>query len=222
MDLAKSSNQGIYDVPEWVSDIELHSTASGELIVSLPEHVSAEDFIEAMQVAPAEEEVNFAQADAEEELLVEEGAEDAEPVPTMDPATPEFKRAAVVKTDPTKKPFDFMSNRPVPRAKPVVPVVPIETEKVDEVPEVQQPKVKSESLPSASARLAELAVKSEASQSAVSELRRTVIERQTQRIAHDIVAIRKKANITPVPQSDVKWHRVPITDNALKFAVSLT
>jgi hypothetical protein len=215
LDLAKSPNQGIYDVPEWVTDIKLHSTSSGELIVTLPEHVSAEDFIEAMQVAPAEEDVDLAQA--EEDLLVEEFGEAAEPVPTMDPATPEFKRAAVVKTDPTKKPFDFMSNRPVPRAKPIEPVEP---ERAAEVPEVQQLKVEPEPLPSASARLAELATESDASRSAVSELRRTVLEHRAQRIAHDIAVMKKTADFTPVPQADVKWHRVPIVDDALKFAVS--
>lgn len=213
LDLAKSPNQGIYDVPAWVGDIRLHSTGSGELLVTLPEHVSVEEFIQVMQVAPEEEDVSPAQPGAEDDLLVEEGGDLIEPVPTMDPATPEFKRAAVVKVDTGKKPFDFMSNRPVPRAKPVEPA------KVDEVIEAQQPK--AEPVPSpASAHLSELVTKSEASQSAVSELQRSVLEHRAHRIADSSTSARESADHTPVPQADVKWHRVPIVDNALKFAVS--
>jgi hypothetical protein len=222
MDLAKLPNRGVYDSPGWVRKIKLHRTESGELALAYPKYKSAEAFIKVMQSTPEGESAQT--LEGEEEVLLDE-AEDLldpvlpqEPAPIMDPATPAFKREAVVKIDPTKKPFDFMSNRPVPRAKIV------ETAPVEEV-EVEEPAV--EANPPPPSRLTELMSIFEKSQSAVNGLRHTVLEHRAQRLADDIAALRKAARSTKSSSSssaahveEVKWRHVPITDNNVKFAVS--
>jgi hypothetical protein len=123
MDLSKLANRGVYDPPHWIKDTKLAKTESGDLALEFPKYASLERFLNVMQTAP---EWEGAPAE-EEELLVEEAEELLDPVlpqdrlppPTMDPDTPAFKRAAVVKMEEGRKAFDFMSNRPVPRAKPV-------------------------------------------------------------------------------------------------------
>ena len=221
IDLAKLPNRGVYDSPRWVRDIRLHKTESGELALAYPKYKSAEDFIKVMQSAP---EWESALVEAEEEVLVEEAVHllepvlPQEPVPTMDPATPAFKRAAVVKMDPEKKPFDFMSNRPVPRAKPVG------TQKVEETLEVEEPTVKP--LAPASSRLTELTSASETSRSAVDEMRHSALEHRAQRLIDDSATLRSAARPNKTSSSlanieEVKWRHVPITDLAVKFAVGL-
>jgi hypothetical protein len=225
MDLAKSSNQGIYDIPRWVKDIKLYKTDSGELALAYPAYKTADDFIQAIQTAPEWESVpEFAPAE-QDELLVEERPDllepvlPVEPVPTMDPATPDFKRAAVVKLDSEKKPFDFMSNRPVPRTKPV------EAEKVEETFSSEELSVNPPSpVPS---RLAELMLASQTSQTAVNGLRHTVLEHRAHRIANEIAAlqssIRLKRQAAPsaAQVEEVKWRHVPIPSLDVKFAVSI-
>jgi hypothetical protein len=227
MDLAKLPNRGIYDVPEWVKDVKHYKTENGEVALAYPEGKSAEQFLLAMQDLPEwDSAVGLEGEDVlvEEEVLVD-GADLLEPVsppeaiPTMDPATPAFKRAAVVKIDAEKKPFDFMSNRPVPRAKPV------EVEAIEEVVEVEQPR--EEALAPVSSRLTELMTAIETSQSVVHSLRHTILEHRAQRIADEIAAVRAiTSRKTTSPSTTtlvegVKWRHVPITDLAVKFAVSI-
>jgi hypothetical protein len=226
MDLAKLPNRGVFSSPVWVRKIKLYRTDSGELALAYPWKKSAEAFIRVMQRTPEWESAQTLEGN--EEVLLDE-AEDLldpvlpqEPVPTMDPATPAFKREAVVKIDPTKKPFDFMSNRPVPRAKPV------ETAPVEEVVEVvklEEPAVEANS--PAPSRLTELMSAFEKSQSAVNGLRHTVLENRAQKLADDVAALRKAARLNKSSSSssaaqveEVKWRHVPITDINLKFAVS--
>jgi hypothetical protein len=228
MDLAKLPNRGIYDVPHWVGDIKLHKTAAGDLVLAYPENKSAEEFIQALQMAPewesatpVEDEMLVNEA---EELLVEE-AEDllepvlpAEAVPVMDPATPAFKRAAVVKVDSDKKPFDFMSNRPVPRAKPV------EAEKIEAAVEAMEQAPQPVSL--VASRVNELVSAFETSRSALNGLRHSILEHRAQRIADEIANMqsstrRNKPSSPAVPTEEVKWRHVSFSDAAIKFAVSL-
>jgi hypothetical protein len=222
LDLASSPNRGIYDVPPWVKDITLCRDESGKLALAYPKYKSAEQFLQAMQMVPELE----ADPVEEEELLVEEAAdllepvmpsEPVQPVPVMDPATPAFKQAAIVKQDPEKKPFDFMSNRPVPRAKPV------ESKRVEEVIEADIPAV--EPATPAPSRFAELASAFETSQTDVNGLRHTILELRAQRIANEIAALRSSTQLDKTSPSsasveEVKWRHVPLTNNALKFAVS--
>jgi hypothetical protein len=228
LDLAKLPNRGVYDVPRWVRDINLYKTDSGDLALSYPKYKNAEELLKVMQSAP---EWESAEVIEEDDVLLEE-AEDLldpvlpqEPIPTMDPATPAFKRAAVVKIDPEKKPFDFMSNRPVPRAQPAeAKKVPEVVEKVEEVVVIEEPAVQAGS-PTVS-RLTELTSAFEASTSAVNDLRHTVLEHRAQRLADDIAALRKAARFSKLSSSSdaqvepVKWRHVPLDDPNLKFAVS--
>jgi actin-related protein 6 len=223
-DLAKLPNRGVYSsqqIPSWVNDIKLRTNDIGELILTYPVDMSAEEILEQMQRTP---EWEAAQALEEEELLADEGevlleeaADLLDPVlpqetqPTMDPATPSFKRAAVVKIDPEKKPFDFMSNRPVPREKPVEPV------KVEEVPATNQPTGPSPS------RIDELVTAFETSQAAVSDIRHSILEHRSQRLAQEIAALRKairQSTPSKYGAAEVKWRQVPLTDLSVKFAVS--
>ncbi|KAF1842548.1 actin-domain-containing protein [Cucurbitaria berberidis CBS 394.84] len=211
MDISKFPNRGVYDPPRWVKDIKLSRTDSGELALAFPRYKSAEQLLQAMQAAP-----EWESAQADEELLIDEAAHLQEQEPVMDPDTPAFKRAAVVKMDAEKKPFDFMSNRPVPRAK------PIQKANVDEVAATQEPAL-SEQTPAPSP-LAELTSAIETSQSAISQLCHSVIEHRAQRLTDDILALRKAAkqdksdSVAPKIE-DAKWRHVPITDLAIKFAL---
>ncbi|KAL5114455.1 Actin-related protein 6 [Pleosporales sp. CAS-2024a] len=216
MDVSKLPNQGIYYCPEWIKNVKLCKTASGELALVYPEHRSAEELLELMQSRGASKQC--AALDGED-VLVEEAEYlldpvlPAEAVPTMDPVIPEFKRAAVVKIDAEKKPFDFMSNRPVPRAKPV------ETEKVEAVLEVEEAVAEAAVAPSP--HLAELQPALETSQSAVSELQKAVMkQRKASKTKIPRTASRQDPPTPSNTQGDeIKWRHAPITSDAIKFAL---
>ncbi|KAF2133636.1 actin-domain-containing protein [Dothidotthia symphoricarpi CBS 119687] len=210
LDLAQSKNRGVYKQPSWVKDIKLYRTESGELALAFPQYKSAEQFLSIMQSTPVWDLTPPVQE--EEELVVEEGEPVVEAAqPEMDPDTPAFKKAALVKQDPDKKPFDFMSNRPVPRAKPVE--TPVETPVVEEVVATvvdaseQPPTVVSVSATSPIAN---------ASQHAD-------LEARAQRLADDMSAMQKTVRprkTSPVPDvEEVKWRHAEIADDALKFAL---
>src|SRR5262245_8639916 len=139
LDMSASANRGIYDAPEWLEHIKLHRTSEGDSALVFPEERTLEALVEEIQRVP--EYSPEQEQPLEEAILAEEGeaimsAQLEEQ--TMDPDTPPAKRAALVKQDPDKKPFDFMSNRPVPRAKPVEPAaeaaeMPQETATVEPV-----------------------------------------------------------------------------------------
>lgn len=213
MDLSKTLNRGVYDKPRWIEDIKFRRTESGELALAFPEHKSAQQFLKIMQQTPEWESTVAAEAD---DLLVEEGADflepapPQEPAPTMDPATPAFKRAAVVKIDPEKKPFDFMSNRPTPR---VAPTKVDKAENTSELP-VSEPKTPAQS------PIVELVSAVHASQSVVSDLRHSILQHKAQRLAENLAAIERTVGPNRAGIDDVKWRHIPVTDPALKFAVS--
>ncbi len=230
MDLSKFANRGVYDRPRWVKDIKLVKTESGELALALPEHKSLDDLLETMQTAPSWE----AEPTESDELLVEEvveGFEDAnfsqEQVPTMDPETPAHKRAAVVKMDAENKPFDFMSNRPVPRAKPVEE--PVKQAIVEEVvvqeatPPQNVPDATSVSLP---VHAVEPEPINEIAPALASESRHTILEQRAQQLADDFTSLRKSLQQSRGPSSTIKpeetkWRHIPVTDIDVKFAVRI-
>jgi len=223
LDLAKLPNRGIYDVPRWVKDIKLQKAKNGRLILAYPGSKSAEDFLKALQSAPEWD----AAAVEGEELLVD-GAEDllepvlpAEAVPTMDPETPAFKREAVVKIAPEKKPFDFMSNRPVPRTKPAESTEPA---KVEEVLEVETPA--AEPVDSTPSRRDGPASTIDKSQLDVHNSRHAALphteEHRVQPLA-DNPPVPKLPNKSPssgIQVEEVQWRHAPVNDSAIKFAVS--
>ncbi|KAH4117859.1 hypothetical protein HBI62_070740 [Parastagonospora nodorum] len=194
LNLAKLPNRGIYDVPRWVKDIKLQKVKSGGLTLRYPGNKSAKDFLEAMQSAP-----EWESAAVEGDELLVEGAEDlvepvlpADALPTMDPATPAFKREAVVKIDPEKKPFDFMSNRPVPRTKPAEPT------KVEEVLEVEIPTAEPvDSTPS----------------------RRVLQPVADHLTGSPIPKPPNKSTPSKIQLEEVQWRHAPIDNNAIKFAL---
>jgi hypothetical protein len=240
MDISKSPNQGIYDIPRWVRKIKLYKTDSGELALAYPPFKSANDFLQAMQTVPEWESAPTFEPVEEEELLVEEAADllepvlPVEPVPTMDPATPAFKRAAVVKLDSEKKPFDFMSNRPVPRAKPV------EAEKVEEAVEaakvqeaLEADKVEealeiAEVMAEPPVAAPELVSAVESSQAAVNKLRYTELDDRARQIADEIFALQQSIQFkqaaapSTTEVEEIKWRHVPIPSLDVKFAVSIS
>ena len=213
LDLSKLPNRGVYKRPSWVKNIKLYKTESGELALAFPEYKSAEQFIKVIQDTP-EFDAFEPEALEEDELLVEDVVspvvpEAAAALPIMDPATPEFKRAAVVKQDPEKK-FDFMSNRPLPRAKPVE--TPAET--VVEVPVVEEIEQVEKAVP----------VQSTHAPSSTPS-RHAEFETRAQSLTDAISQLRKEArlnseNITS-QVNEVMWRHVALTDNDVKFAVSL-
>ena len=150
LDISKQANRGIYNTPNWIQEVKLQPNGKGDFVLSFPAGHSLKALLEEMQrvpdyVAPTPEEIEEAEALAEElldevaEPLAAEALEPPPPPPTMDPATPAFKRAALVKDDAEKPKFDFMSNRPTPRK--VKPVESVESvvEAAKPVPEPVAP-----------------------------------------------------------------------------------
>ena len=214
LDLSKLPNRGVYKRPSWVKNIKLYKTSSGELALAFPEYRSAEQFINLVQATP-EWDAFEPETLEEDELLVEDVVAPVVPeapaaMPVMDPATPEYKRAAVVKQDPEKK-FDFMSNRPVPRAKPVE--TPIETA---EAPVVEEVVHVEEAVP----------VQPTHAPSSPAPSRYAELETRTQSLTDAITALRNEARLnaenTSSQVKEVMWRHVPLTDNDVKFAVSLS
>lgn len=212
LDISKLPNRGVYKRPSWVKNIKLYNTSSGELALAFPKYRSAEQFLKLIQDAP-EWDAFEAETFEEDELFIEDVVAPVVPeassaVPVMDPATPEYKRAAVVKQDPDKK-FDFMSNRPVPRAKPVETIVETaEAPVVEEVVQVEQ------SIP----------VQPVHAPSAPTPSRHAELETRAQSLTDAITALRQEAHLnaenTASEVGEVMWRHVPLTDNDIKFAVS--
>ncbi|KAF1837010.1 hypothetical protein BDW02DRAFT_566426 [Decorospora gaudefroyi] len=214
LDISKFANRGIYPPPAWVYEIKLAKTKTGELTLDFPKKRSLEGFLEIMQTVP-EWGAASAEAPAEEDdLFVEEAGDLLDPVlpqeqlPTMDPDTPDYKRAAVVKMDPDKKPFDFMSNRPVPRTKPV------------EAPVVEEVVVQNPNPPQDTPAINPEPV-NETAPAAVSESRISILQHRAQRLAKDFAALRKAVHQSPSSTSieETRWRQIPITDTTLKFAL---
>jgi hypothetical protein len=234
MDVSKFPNRGVYDPPRWVQDIKLVKTDSGDLALEFPKYRSLEQFLDVMDTAPEWEGALAEQ----EELLVEEAEDLLDPVlpqdqlppPTMDPDTPAFKRAAVVKMEEGKKPFDFMSNRPVPRAKPaeepVAEAAVAQEPVVEEV--VVQEVVVQETAPatnSPTTHTNDPAPVNEIAPAAATESRHSILEQRAQQLADDFAALRKYAqrSKSSAPASsvdDTKWRKISLDDMNVKFAVS--
>lgn len=218
MDVSKLSNRGIYNPPTWVKDVRLSRAQNGELILLCPKNKDVSQLIQAIQATPTWE-PTFAgeEAVATEEFPLEESSEPLntapaqEALPTIDPDTPAFKRAAVVKMD-AEKPFDFMSNRPVPRTQ----FLPKSERATDKTIESNA----SEARPLlVDAQLVELNRAVNESQSIIGELRRYFIEHRVQILDNNLEALRS-AVLPAECGSAVKWSEVCI-DDFVKFAVSI-
>lgn len=199
MDLAALPNRGVYPRPAWVKKIKLTRAENGDLTLAFPQFGSPEKFIQILQSAPETEAYDPVEEDEE---LVEELVEPIVPgaaEPVMDPATPAFKRAAMVKQDEDKKPFDFMSNRPVPRAKSTE--APGVEEVVEEVVETAVDPVIEEVIQPVAGQV-------------TPAKKPSVVAEEPQNLADKVAKIRQ------VEVDEVKWRHAPIADINIKFAVS--
>lgn len=234
LDMSKQANRGIYDAPEWIKDVKLQRSPDGGLSLSFPSGQTLGSLLAEMErvpdyAAPLPE--GLQEDVVEDELLAEEGApitpeslEPPTPPPTMDPATPAFKKAALVKDDAEKPKFDFMSNRPVPRkVKPAEPEKPVEpvVEVVEEVVDEPAPVAPAFDFDAAFAT----------SSATINELRHAVLESAArsaeQKVSSFRNALRDSINsissqtvLRVEPDTQVKWQQVPLTDVNFKFAVS--
>lgn len=221
MDLAKLPNRGVYRRPDWIQDVKLYKTKDGKYALSYPEGVSAQDLLDAMQTVPEWE----SDPVPEENEVLAEDAEDlldpvlpSDPSQIMDPETPSFKKAALVKVDPAKR-FDFMSNRPVPRAKPAQP------EKVEEVVQAEEPVVQPAT--PATPQSIEQTSASATPKAAEINIRQPIPDTPAQSSVDGVAALKKSPSsrkpLSPAAAETegVNWRQVPVTDD-LKFAVSAT
>ena len=230
LDMSKQINRGVYESPKWIKDVKLEFDGTGEPVLSFPNGKSLGALIEAMQRVPdyAPPAPEGLEGGMEGELMAEEGAphaaEAVSPPPTMDPATPEFKRSALVKDDEDKPKFDFMSNRPVPRTpkpaapKPAAPVEPVAEVVVEEVvaapaPTPAKPKFDFDAALATSA-------------STLGELRHAVLEAAARSAEQDVAAVRASLRVGKTPlhedtpdMATATWQRIPLTDLNVKFAV---
>jgi len=231
LDISRLPNQGIYDAPGWIKDVKLQKSGDNEFVLALPGRRSLETFLEEMQRVPeyvSEQQQQALEeeflAEPEEELVVEQ------PEPVMDPETPAFRRAALVKQDAEKR-FDFMSNRPVPRTSPVETVtetVTVETEVkpvAENVVTVKETVVVETSSPQNSGA-------NTAAQAPTTSIAET-LEASTLAAEENVAALRNDVrdgvtalsskSVKPITSSEAeaKWRDVPLTDVNVKFAVSL-
>ncbi len=220
MDLSKFDNCGIYEQPSWIRDVKLVLDKKGEPVLAFPKGKGADQLLQAMRAAPAWRSI---QATEEETVAIEESMPLFEPIqdpefPTVDPSSPNLKRAALVKTDTDKKPFDFMSNRPVSRSK---PTDKLETTNVlqDQASGASRVSAPSSLFPS----LAELNATAESSRVAIIQMRHDVLNYQAQRLIDDVRAwgqnVKQTSTLSTV--EDVKWHQIPLTSISIKFAASI-
>lgn len=205
LDMSKQVNRGIYDAPEWISDVKLQKDMEDNFFLSFPSGMSLKQLLEEVERVPSEPLTSEFLEEVQEELAAAEPT----PPPTMDPATPAYKRAALVKDDDKKK-FDFMSNRPVPRAKPAEPVEQV-VEAVQEVI-VEEPIAVSKPTPTvdhAAALASSSAPSSDVAQPIAEPIARSVEQSEAKPSAKAFDA-----------EAEVKWRNVPLADDAMTFAVS--
>jgi hypothetical protein len=203
LDISTQANRGIYDAPKWIKDVKLQQNGEGDIVLAFPKGRSLEGLLEEMQRVP--DYTPPVPEETEADLLAEDefqAPEAAQPPPTMDPATPEFKKAALVKDDEDKPKFDFMSNRPVPRtpkpAAPAAPATPVEpvAEVIEEVIEVTPEAVVKEVV--------------------VEEVVATPSPAPTPKLDSTPASTPTTTSTTP----SLKWQSIPLTDINIKFAVS--
>lgn len=218
LDITALRNRGVYDAPPWIADIKLQKRKNGAITLAFPEQQSFRSFNELIRSIPEwQTEKEVLQAGdlvAEEENLTgEENPIAEEPVPQMDPDTPAFKREAVVVQDPDKKPFDFMSNRPVPRSPPTPPA---QNPVVGTAAEANKPvSVDADATPSiANANTGSVESDGPAEKVATPKPANDNAASATKK--NDSVKTKAKAQANV----DVKWREVPLTDVDFKFAVS--
>jgi hypothetical protein len=183
MDLTKLPNRGIYNPPHWISEVKMYKSPSGELALIYPGGRTTEKLLLKMQDVPA---WDPAKVWAETEQSLSDEAEDMEYEQIEQAAQPgntEPPKVALAKVDEDKR-FDFMSNRPVPRAKPIAPKVEETIEKLGAV------KAEADAEIANPHSAASLIAAVQASEAAVSAIRHNVLEHRVDSVEKNISTIR--------------------------------
>jgi len=197
MDLTKLPNRGIYNPPHWISEVKTYRSPSGELVLTYPGGRTAEKLLKKMQDVPA---WDPAKVWAETEQSLTDEAEDMEYEQIEQAAQPgntEPPKVALAKVDEDKR-FDFMSNRPVPRAKPIAPNVEetikeLEAVKAEADAEVAQPH-------SAASLIAAI----QASEAAVFAMTHNVLENRVDSVKKNVSTIRQALNDAAAKSAELK------------------
>ncbi|KAF2190977.1 hypothetical protein K469DRAFT_746439 [Zopfia rhizophila CBS 207.26] len=220
MGLAAASNRESGPEQIWISDIKLRASPDRGIELVYPHPLAMQDLLEWLipdpnRPAELEGAIEFIEEIAPEQL--EEMTEyspgekdyregkDRMATRTIDDISAQTKQSGLpVKQD--KKPFDFMSNRPVPRSKPDEP-----TQQVDEVAQKMESTVVEEELesPSESAKLESSA---QATESAIAVARQAIREEVTARAGTSYI-VREPDTDEP------KYRHIPLTDLDIKFAL---
>ncbi|PVI06063.1 actin-domain-containing protein [Periconia macrospinosa] len=200
LDVARQANRGVYDAPKWIKDVQVVMNQEGRVLLDFPAHKNIQKLLTVMEGMPEWETEQQVVEDIED--TVEEGDLVAEePVPQMDPDTPAFKRAAVVKQDPDSKPFDFMSNRPVPRTLTQDPIVNTAVESVESVP------VGAKGISAPPTSTTDAAASASASASASTSTSGENTRPKADKLAN------ARSN------TEVKWRDLPLNEDHVKFAL---
>lgn len=203
-----------------IDSVRLQTTQNGDMqLIYTPEAMDetlmdilpAEKHTEAVEEAQkAESELDADEADGSPEIV------EAVTESTVDPVVePKVEASKTPKAPVKAKPFDFMSNRPVPRSEQAEEQAP-EAETATSI-------VDAESAPSPTAELEASAI---ASSEAVAEMR-TAVRDAVERLAATSITVQKPTDLAPAEQDPAtKEHNerklfnqiVPTID--IKFAVS--
>lgn len=197
MDLTKLPNRGIYNPPHWISEVKTYRSSSGELVLIYPGGRTTEKLLKKMQDVPAWDPTKVW---AETEQSLTDEAEDMEYEQIEQAAqlgNTEPPKVALAKVDEDKR-FDFMSNRPVPRAKPVAPKVEETIEKLEAM------KVEADAEVAHPHSAASLIAAVQASEAAVSAIRHNVLENRVDLVERNVSTIRQALNEAAAKSAELK------------------
>jgi hypothetical protein len=216
MDLAAYPKRGEFYPPIDFGSVTLTTSPIEGLSLSFPSPEAQAQLLEMIQETPAEQLKQGEEVLTEEiEELVEERP--AEPVKAAEPA-PVVKGGALMKQAEGRA-FDFMSNRPVPRSKPAEPT-PAASETAVE-----------RSTPVEPSRHLKFESQAETSRKAIADLRHTILDTRARSAEDTLTSIRNvlrgnveasgsQSSAVEEPVGETKYRHVPLSDPAIKFAVS--
>ncbi|KAF2263810.1 hypothetical protein CC78DRAFT_267444 [Lojkania enalia] len=210
MDLASYPNRGKFEEPPWIYDVEVTATRNGKVHIGYSDHQFRDLLAQIGSEPPVQEERLEEEledpADGTLKEVIEEVKAQAE--------APESEASSTKKPTPAKKleqkPFDFMSNRPVPRAKPESPRPAEET--IAETIVVESPKPGIEIRQPAQTFDLEAATK--AAEDAVAAIRQAV---------HDTISENLSESQTKRLSSkdqQLQYEQISLANSNIKFALA--
>lgn len=217
LDLSSYPNRGKYGELPWnFNEVTFSLSRHSSPLLRFPTPEGHTQLLEKIQSAPETQpqEETDPLMEVVEELVVEEPVKTAE---NKEAKAPVVRVGALVKQT-EGKPFDFMSNRPVPRVvKPKEEPTPAQ---VVETAEKAQPVGELD-----------VASKAEKSREAVAGIRQTILEAAAQKSEQEVVTLREQVRGTTIslatesnnvvePILGTKYRDIPLASNKVKFAVS--